>query len=58
MSRYTLLCFIDGDKNPFKVTIPIDSDISDLKKSIKEKRKILENFEAEDLILWKVCYFW
>jgi Crinkler effector protein N-terminal domain len=57
-STYTLLCLIDGDKNPFKVIIPIDSDIDGLKDSIKQKcSPMLEKFDAADLILWKVCYF-
>jgi hypothetical protein len=57
-STYTLWCLIDGDKTTFKVIIPIDSDIADLKDSIKQKcSPMLDNFAAKDLILWKVCYF-
>jgi hypothetical protein len=56
---YTLWCFIEGAKTVFKVDIPIDSDIDDLKDSIKQKSSPhLDKFDAADLILWKVCYFW
>jgi Crinkler effector protein N-terminal domain len=57
-STYTLWCLIDGDEIPFKVIIPIDSDIDDLKKNIKQTcSPMLEKFAAKGLILWKVCYF-
>jgi hypothetical protein len=56
---YTLWCFIDGSKTAFKVNIPIDSDIDDLKDSIKQKRsRFLDKFDAASLVLWMVCYFW
>ena len=57
-STYTLWCLIDGDKTPFRVIIPIDNYIDDLKDSIKQKcSPNLDKFAAKDLILWKVCYF-
>ena len=58
MSTYTLWCLTDGDETTFKVRIPIDSDIDDLKDSIKQKcNPDLEKFAAKRLILWKVRYF-
>jgi hypothetical protein len=57
-STYTLWCLIDGDKTLFKVFIPIDGDIDDLKDSIKQKRSPdLDKFSAANLTLWRVCYF-
>ena len=42
----------------FKVMIPIDSDIDDLKDKIKEKGiHSSKDILAIDLVLWKVCYF-
>ena len=53
---YTLWCLIHGDKTVFKVKIPIDSDIDDLKDKIKQEC-YLEKVAAKDLVLWKVRYF-
>jgi crinkler effector protein len=58
MSTYSLWCPIEGDKTPFKVMIPINSDIYDLKEEIKKERSnFLQKVDASDLILWKVRYF-
>jgi hypothetical protein len=59
MSSTYIWCFIGGGETAFKVKIPIDSDIDDLKNTIKQRRsRLLDKFDAADLILWKVCYFW
>ena len=58
MSTYTLWCLIEGYKTLFKVMIPINSDIDDLRKEIKEKKSnLFQEVDASDLILWKVRYF-
>jgi len=38
--------------------IPINSDIDDLRKEIKEKKSnLFQEVDASDLVLWKVHYF-
>jgi hypothetical protein len=55
---YCLLwCFILGDREPFKVALPINVDVDDLKevihiKGIDTTKSIVL---PKDLILWKVC---
>ena len=46
-----LFCLIEGDTNPFEVTVSTDKSISFLKKVIWEECK---NGYARDLVLWKV----
>jgi Crinkler effector protein N-terminal domain len=53
--RRELRCLVQGDSATFKVTVPLDKNIDDLKdliydKGISEKRDVL----AKDLVLWKV----
>ncbi len=57
MSTHTLWYLIEGGKDLFKVMMPINSDIHDLKCKIKEQNSNLQKIYAHDLILWKVRYF-
>ncbi len=55
---YTLFCFVQGDNNPFPVTVPLKTFIGELIEEIKEeKSNFLKGFDAPSLILWKVRYF-
>ena len=57
-STYTIWCLIEGTKSVFKVNIPINADIDDLKDGIKQKSSpYLDKSSAAELILRKVCYF-
>jgi hypothetical protein len=42
---------VKGDTIPFKVIVPIDKDIEDLKEDVREKGVNIPF--AKDLILWK-----
>jgi crinkler effector protein len=58
MSTYSLWCLIEGEKDLFKVMIPINSDVYDLKEEIKKTQSnFLQKVDASGLILWKVRYF-
>ena len=58
MSEYTLWCLVEGDKTPFSVNVLSTISIGELKSAIKDKTSpSLENFDAKDLIIWKVHYF-
>jgi hypothetical protein len=52
---------VEGDSAPFKITAPPNIDIVDLKILIQEresgKRGALRDFDAKDLVLWKVSRF-
>ena len=54
-----LFCLIEGDTNPFEVTVSTGKSISFLKEVIQEKRKNgpLRDVDAADLVLWKVSRF-
>ena len=54
-----LRCIVEGDPAVFKVKVPVDNDVDDLKKLVhREKDKgILRDVNASDLALWKVRYF-
>jgi len=54
-----LFCLIQGDSNPFEVTVSTGKSISFLKEVIQEKRKNgpLRDVDAADLVLWKVSRF-
>lgn len=54
-----LWCIIQGDDTTFKVVVPVDADIDDLRELVKEKG-ISENQRilAKDLILWKASTSW
>ena len=51
-------CLIEGDSNPFEVTVAVTADIGDLKELIREKGKSISfrGIDAKDLTLWKVCH--
>ena len=58
MSEYTLWCLVEQDTNLFLVDIVPTLSIGKLKRGIKEeKSRLLEKFDANNLILWKVHYF-
>jgi len=54
-----LFCLIEGDTNPFSVTVSTDKSISFLKKVIRDIRKNgpLRDVDAPRLVLWKVSRF-
>ena len=55
-----LFCLVEGDTNPFEVTVPAGRSISFLKEVIYEKINkgpLRDTFPASDLVLWKVIYF-
>jgi hypothetical protein len=57
-STYTLWCLVDGANTLFDVSIQTDSNISHLKRRIKQEcSPDLDKFSAANLILWQVCYF-
>ena len=51
-----LWCLVDGKDTPFKIRVPINFDIGDVKELVKEKRKngILREIDATDLVLWNM----
>ena len=51
-----LWCLVNSKGTPFKIRVPINFDIGDMKELVKEKRKngILRGIDATDLVLWKV----
>lgn len=51
-----LWCLVSGKGTPFKIRVPINFDIGDMKELVKEKRKngIPRGIDATDLVLWKV----
>ena len=52
----TLMCLIEGESNPFSVTVSRDCDVSILKKMIAKKRErdTLKDVGPQILELWKV----
>ena len=54
-----LFCQIEGDTNPFEVTVPTGKSISFLKKVIWEECKYgaLRDVDAAGLVLWMVSRF-
>jgi Crinkler effector protein N-terminal domain len=54
----TLWCLVEGKSNIFKVKIPVNADIADLKKQIKKEREetVFRDVDPYDLVLWKVRY--
>jgi len=52
-------CLIEGDTNPFEVTVPTGKSISFLKKVIWEEcnNGPLRDINVRDLVLWKVSRF-
>jgi hypothetical protein len=50
---------VQGDSITFKVTVPVDNDVGDLKELIHQggKNGVLSNIDAKDLILLKVHSF-
>jgi Crinkler effector protein N-terminal domain len=58
MSEYSLWCLIERDKTPFSVDLLPTLSIDQLKRKIKSGRsRMLEKYDAADLILWKVRHF-
>ena len=61
VANYTrmLFCLIEGDANPFEVTVSTDKSISILKQVIRDIRKNgpLRDVDAPRLVLWKVSRF-
>jgi hypothetical protein len=57
---YCIWCLIGGDKTPFKVMMPVDGQIADLKDSIKERGidATEHTILAKNLTIWKVCCFY
>jgi len=54
---WTLWGLVEGDQSPFTITVSPSILIEELKKIIKaEKSHCLQNFDASDLAVWKVCY--
>jgi hypothetical protein len=55
---YKLMCFVEGDNNPFIVKASSSESISELKDIIKEmKNNLLRGFDASSLTLMQqVCY--
>jgi len=50
-----LRCLIHGEFTAFKVTLPLDNDVSDLKDIIHNKGvNVRKDVLAKDLLLWKV----
>ena len=55
---HKIWCFIEGDDRPFSITLPSATTIEGLKGMIKvTKSNRLQGVDAQDLKLWKVCYF-
>jgi len=54
-----LFCLIEGDTNPFGVTVSAGKDISTLKQDIWDVRKYgpLRDVNGQGLVLWKVSRF-
>ena len=54
-----LFCLIQGETDPFEVTVSTSKSISSLKGVIQEKCKnvALRDVDAADLVLWKVSHF-
>ena len=54
-----LFCLIQGETNPFRVTVSTGQGIFFLKEVIQEERKnrALRDVDAVDLVLWKVRHF-
>ena len=52
----TLMCLIEGESNPFEVTVSRDHAVSVLKKMIAKERErgILKDVDPQTLELWKV----
>jgi hypothetical protein len=51
----TLRCLVEGRPSSFKVTVPVDGDIDDMKEAIKlQEQPELDNLSAGSLNLWKV----
>jgi hypothetical protein len=58
-NSYTLLCVIlnEPPKLPsvFKVIVPVENDVTDLKDAIKMKSQHeLQGYDAHSLVLWQV----
>ena len=54
---HELWCYVQGDKEAFPVEAASNVSISKLKGRIKEaKSNFLREFDAQSLILIKVCY--
>lgn len=49
-------CLIQGATVAMKVSLPIDSDVDDLKETVHERGKntILRGSDIQDLFVWKV----
>jgi hypothetical protein len=55
IAHLALWCLLEGKSNTFKVEIPDNADIGDLKTTIKLEKPIeLERVDADKLVLWKV----
>jgi Crinkler effector protein N-terminal domain len=53
-----LWCVINGESTPFDVTVPANSNISQLKERIHQKNKnTFSDIDAKNLDLWKVGSF-
>ena len=57
--NHLLFCLIEGDTNPFEITVSTDRTISHLRDVIWEKRKTgaLRDVDPVDLVLWMVSRF-
>ena len=56
---YKIWCLVEGDKNPFSVTVSSTRFIGELQKIIKKERNNdFQRVDASDLTLWKVRYLY
>ena len=59
MADTTLWCLVEGDHSPFLVRAPSTTYIADLNTLIKDRsQNTLQRVDAQNLFLWKVCYFY